>query len=473
MDEERYLILKMLEEGKITAEEASALIAALEDEGAGTGSAGTEGDAAEGAGAEGARADSAGEGAGARAGAARGAEGAGYGRRDDRDRGRERRRHGGDRHCEGGPHAGHAHGGHYRGHWFDGESFESAMEEMRRDLEKVRLGAMDIGDEVSRRVQEAMRGQREIWRRGGPRSFRHMVRNLGDVFSVPFGREMHEERYEKEVSVRPDVRVDIRDLSGDVKVEAIGEDTVKVRAIKRVWAGSREEAKDRSADYQVVVEQQGNEVRIGAGLTEDAPGWLPARCTIDYDVQVPAGTRAVVSLTNGDVTVTGVRGGVELRSTNGDLVIKDVSGSVSATSINGNIELRSAEPGDLSLKTVNGDVRVDLVSLGAGDHGVHTTRGNIVASVPAEMPLDFLASTMHGDIDLELPCSVISRSSTRLEGRVGAGRTRSTAPGSVGGAPDAGGGVPGAASATGNGRAPGLELRALFGDITLRARKED
>lgn len=427
MDEERYLILKMLEEGKITAEEASALIAALEDEGAGTGGAGT-GDAGGGFG----------EGAGPSGGAAGGtgeAREAGNERRGDRDRG-----------C--GRHAGHAHGRHLHGRWFDSENFESAMEEMRRDLEKVRLGAMDLGDEVSRRVQEAMRGQREVWRRGGPRPFRHMVRNLGDVFSVPFGREMHEERYEKEVAVQPDVRVDIRDLSGDVKVETHDEAAVKVLAIKRVWAGSREEATERSADYQVVVKQQGNEVRVGAELIDNAPGWLPARCTIDYNVLVPAGARVSVNLTNGDVTVLGVRGGVELRSTNGDLVIRSVAGSVSASSINGNIELRSAEPGDLSLKTVNGDVVVDLASLGAGDHGVHATRGDIVASVPAEMPLDFLASTMHGDIDLELACTVVSRSATRLEGRI--------------------------AGASGAGeRAPGLELRALFGDITLKARKGD
>lgn len=405
MDEERYLILKMLEEGKITAEEASALIAALEDEGAGgeTGGAGagTEGAGTGGAGSEGAP-------------------------------GREGRRHGQSR-------------AHFRGRWFDDERFEGAMEELRRDLEKVRLGAMDIGDEVSRHVQQVMRGQNEVWRRGGPRGFRHLVRNLGDVFSVPFGREMFEDRFEKEVSVNPDVTVGVQDLSGDVAVETHDSATVKVEAVKRVWAATAREAEDRSADYRVVVEQEGNEVRIGAELTDDAPGWLPARCTIDYKVLVPAGARLRVDLTNGDVTVKGVRGGVDLRSTNGDVVGKGLSGPVVATSINGNVEILSAEPGDLSLKTVNGDIRFDLLSLGDGEHSVGTTRGEIQAFLAAGMSLEFTASTMHGDIDLDLPCTVARRSSSRLEGRLGGGAS---------------------------GPVPLLAMRTLFGDITLEARKE-
>ncbi len=395
MDEERYLILKMLEEGKITAEEASALIAALEDEGAGSEPAGESG------------------------------------RRDDR---------GWDR----GHHQGHR--VHFRGRWFDDERFEGAMEEMRRDLEKVRLGAMGIGDEVSRCVQEVVRDQNQVWRRGGPRGFRHLVRNLGDVFSVPFGREMFEDRFEKEIPVAPDVTVQIRDLSGDVTVDTHESDAVKVEAVKRVWAETAREAEDRSADYKVVVEQEGNEVRIGAQLVDDAPGWLPARCTVDYKVLVPAGAILRVDLTNGDVTVKGVRGGVELRSTNGDIVTKGLSGSVVATSINGDVEIRSAEPGDLSLKTVNGDIRLDLLALGDGEHSVGATRGEIEASLATGMSVEFTASTMHGEIDLDLPCTVARRSSTRLEGRLG-----DAAPG----------------------KAPLLALRTLFGDIRLKARKED
>jgi hypothetical protein len=422
VDEERYLILKMLEEGKITAEEASALIAALEED---AGAGGTDAETGP---------------AGGRSGGSASSE-TGSSRWDRRDRhGRERRHH-----C-------------HRGRpWFDRENFDAAMEEMRRDLERVRLGAVDIGDEVSRRVQAAMREQRSAWREGGPRPFRHFVRNFGDVFNVPFGREMFEETYEHEVAAEPEASVEIRDLSGDVRVETWAEPRVKVRAIKRVWAGTREEAKERAADYRIFAEPRGKEIRIGAELAAEAPGWLPARCTIDYDVRVPAGVSVRASVTNGDVSVTGVRGGVELRNTNGEVTAQGVSGSVILTTTNGDIDLREAEPADLSLKAINGDIRAHLLSLGSGDHRVHTAHGDVVLVVPPDMPLDLMASTMHGRLEVTLPCTIVKKSSTRIEARVG----------QVPPAGDAGTASTGQAPGV-----PGLEVRTLFGDVTLKAQKE-
>jgi len=422
VDEERYLILKMLEEGKITAEQAAALLAALEGEDS-EGGAGSE--TGKGAGEDGGEGSAGGSGEGSGEGPEEtDEEGGGMGPACPRWSGRGWRRHSRDR-------------------WFDQQELQRFREEMRRELEKLRLGAMDIGDEVSRRVQDVLREQRELWRRGGPRSFRHLVRHMGDVFNVPLGREMYEEHLEKEVAVDPDVRVRVRNLSGDVKVMVHDSATVKVLAVKRVWAATADEARRRAADYEVKVEGGGREVRIGAELADDAPGWLPARCTIDYDILVPAGAQVSAGLTNGDLSVTGVRGGLEARSTHGDVAVEGVSGPLTVSTVNGDIVVTSAEPADLSLRSVNGDVRLELLSLGAGRHSVGTTRGDITAAVPAGASLSFSASTMHGDIELELPCTVISRSATSLEGRVGTGI-----------------------------EVPELELRALSGDIVVQARKE-
>lgn len=447
MDEERYLILKMLEEGKITAEEASALITALEeDAGAGGTSARTGGtDAGTGP---------AGGGSGGAAGT--GADDPGQGSRwDRRDReGRERRHH-----------------YHRDRPWFDRGNFDAAMEEMRRDLERVRLGAVDIGDEVSRRVQAAMREQRSAWREGGPRPFRHFVRNFGDVFNVPFGREMFEETYENEVAAEPEASVEIRDLSGDVRVETWDQPQVKVRAIKRVWAGTPEEAKERAADYRIFAEPQGKEIRIGAELAPEAPGWLPARCTIDYDVRVPIGVSVRASVTNGDISVTGVRGGVDLRNTNGNVTAQGVSGSVILTTTNGDIDLREAEPADLSLKAINGGIRAHLLSLGSGDHRVHTAHGDVVLAVRPDVSFDLLASTMHGRLEVTLPCAIVKKSSTRIEARVGQDRSASEA--GTGTTGQTAGEAGQAVGATGHAAGvPCLEVRTLFGDVTLKERKE-
>lgn len=420
MDEERYLILKMLEEGKITAEEAAALLGAL-------GESGDSGDAGAG-----------GSGPG-------GEPGGGSAFPDWECRGR--RAHRPPRPPRPPKSCRHPRDWGF----FDREGFDRAMEEMRRDLEKIRLGAMEIGDEVSRRFHDSLEGSE--WRRGGPRQFRHFIRNIGDVFSIPFGREMYEETFEEEVDAPADAWVCVRDLSGDVKVETWDRDAVRVEARKRVWAGSREEAKERAADYKMRVERQGNEIHIGADLSDDAPGWLPARCTIDYDVRVPAGSHLKAVVTNGDVDVAGVRGGLEVRNTNGEIRARNVAGAVAAGNTNGDIDLRGVEAEEINVKTVNGDIDLDLASLGAGNHGISTARGDVTVTLDPGARVDLLASTMHGEISLSLPASVVSRSSTRLEARLGGLAERE-------------------GQRAGSEGVPEIEIRTLFGDVSLVARKE-
>ncbi len=402
MDEERYLILKMLEEGKISAEEASALLEALGD----------------------------------------GAEDARDGEEQYDDHGRPGRPHRPGR-------AGHRY--HDRDYGFDREGFREGMEEMRRQLEKIRLGAIDIGDEVSRQVRDAMDSCRDEWRRSGRRPFRHFVRDIGDIFNVPAGREMYEESFEEEVALEPGSRVRVRALSGDVTVDAWDRDTVRVEARKRVWAATTEEAKERAADYRIRVEREGDELFIGARLEDEAPGWLPARCSIDYKVMVPAGSFLEVSVTNGDVRVSGVREGVDLRSTNGEVTTDGVAGSVVVHTTNGDITLKSAEPEELSLRSINGDVRAELVSLAEGENAVSAVRGDVRVAVRPGLRLDLRASTMHGDIRFGLPGTIASRTSTRLEVRLGAGEVEAAADDEL---------------------VPALEIRTVFGDVSIERGKE-
>jgi hypothetical protein len=410
MDEERLQILKMLEEGKISSEEAAALLEAIEASAKGPTDAGEPG------GRSGPRGDA---GAGDCCG----------------DAGRRR----------------------WHGDW---PGFDRGMEDFRREMERIRLRAIDIGDEVSRRVRETTREHGGTWRHGGPRPFRQFIRDFGDVFNLPYGREMHEEDFEREVPAGPTPEVEIRDLSGDVTVEAWDRDVVGVKATKRVWAGSREEAAKRASDYEVSVEQRDGGVFIEARLAPDAPGWLPARCTIDYKVRVPATAKLRVLLTNGDVQVTGVRGGVELRSTNGEVVAASIAGNIRATSTNGSITLRAVQAETIEVKTVNGDVDLDLEALGQGDHFINTARGDISLKLPAGARLDLLASTMHGEISCRVPAAVVSQSSTRLEARVGAAADQAAGEAEAAGTAEPAPGL------------PGLEIRALFGDIEVLPREE-
>lgn len=406
MDEERYMILKMLEEGRISAEEAAALLEAL-------GGEETE-------------------------------EVDGKGERPHPGSGRRRRKPGpGPSHCRA---------------WdWDREAFAHSMEEMRRQLERVRLGAIDIGDEVSRQVQEALNACREDWSRGGRRSFRHFMRDIGDVFAIPHGREVHEEDFEEEVEVDPTGEVELKVLTGDAAVSAWDRDLVRVEARKRVWAATAEEAARRAADYKIEVTREGGRVSIGARLADDAPGWIPARCRIDYNICVPARSRVKVAATNGDVTVAGVQGGAHLYATNGEVVTENLGGNIAVRSTNGDIVLRRAAADSLSLRAVNGDAKVELSSLGPGESSLSLVRGDAVILLPPGLSLDVQASTLHGDIRSGLPGTIRTRTATRLETRLGPATE---------GAAGEGTGSEGPAR-------PSLAVRTVFGDITIERREEE
>lgn len=383
MNEERYLILKMLEEGKITADEAAALLEALEG------------------------------GAEDYEGATRGESGsAGWGGPDAEAAEPRVRRH---------PRHRRPHRPHRFWHWRAGD-IEAGMDALRRAVEKARLEAVDFGDEVSRRVREAI--ERSQWDRGGPGPFRHWVRQMADVFSVPVGRERHEEETEREVQLPAGGRVRVGNRVGDVRVRAWDRDTVKVKALKQVWAGSVEEARERARDWVIEVTEQGDVLTVWTRLADEAPGWPTARCRVTYDIMVPAAAGLEVCATNGDVEVEGVHGGVDLRLTNGDARADRVAGRVRVSSTNGDLKLRRLEPADLSLNTTNGDITLDLTGLGAGRHEITTARGDVQVTLPSDLAVDLSCSTAFGEIELGVAAAVVHRTGTTLEARLGPGQDR-------------------------------------------------
>jgi DUF4097 and DUF4098 domain-containing protein YvlB len=89
-----------------------------------------------------------------------------------------------------------------------------------------------------------------------------------------------------------------------------------------------------------------------------------------FEVTVPVGVRVSARATNGDISITGTKGGVEANTQSGDLMVQDVgemvdlgslSGDITARGLVGNIDVRAVS-GDVSLESVRGDVEATSVS---------------------------------------------------------------------------------------------------------------
>jgi len=103
----------------------------------------------------------------------------------------------------------------------------------------------------------------------------------------------------------------------------------------------------------VSAEEQDNNVRISSESYNHA---------VDMTVSVPLRTSVKLkSVNDGNLTVTGVEGDVEMDNVNGNVTVKDVSGSVVAHALNGNvkvtfIKMNTQKP--MSFSSFNGDVDV-------------------------------------------------------------------------------------------------------------------
>ncbi|MEN6311440.1 MAG: DUF4097 family beta strand repeat-containing protein [Acidobacteriota bacterium] len=170
--------------------------------------------------------------------------------------------------------------------------------------------------------------------------------------------------------------IDVRSISGDVKVASIG-GAAKVKSI--------------SGDV---------DARGMAGLEADVVSGNVTTEGILGD--------AYLKSVSGDVRATGIKGSVEMESVSGDLDLKDVS------------EARTVKG-----KTVSGDVTYVGTILAGGNYELGTHSGNVEMRIPAASAFDFEANTFSGVIDSDFQIQVMGRISPKeIRGTVNKGGAR-------------------------------------------------
>jgi len=213
----------------------------------------------------------------------------------------------------------------------------------------------------------------------------------------------------------PDVFVVVENPLGDVRVIG-GADQVSVQIRKDAWATSREEAlvalnriqvvtppsesgpasrlefrvqapegwRDGTADLLVRIPSQGSiEVHTAFGevRAEAVGGALNVR-TISGSVFVEEiGGAATIASTTGDIEAKGVSGAVTINTKSGSIRAEDLRRGAALSSVSGDVHAAQVEGGALEARSVSGDVRVEQA-------GIQT-------------PVDLRMESVSGDIHLE------------------------------------------------------------------------
>ena len=114
-------------------------------------------------------------------------------------------------------------------------------------------------------------------------------------------------------------------------------------------------------------------------------------CEDDVSLRVPKSASVFIQNIEGDASIRGVMGGIELKEIQGDLSVRDVD-SVAIDTIHSDFSLRGAK-GNLSIKNAESDVSIrDVdgnVSLqsAAADLALRDVRGNVSANIAGDVVL--------------------------------------------------------------------------------------
>jgi len=187
--------------------------------------------------------------------------------------------------------------------------------------------------------------------------------------------------------------LDVRTLSGSIRVTGDGGSDVRFEAVTRVEADDDAALRTGLQDVKIEAEARGDTVAVtvrddgrntcGDENWQRGPAWWDRRhysTSTDLTLQVPRDVRVRLCTVNGGtVTVTGVTGDFDVSNVNGKVILTDLAGSGRANTVNGGIEATfAAAPRAESLfKTVNGSIEATFPRNLSADLSLKTFNGGL------------------------------------------------------------------------------------------------
>lgn len=222
--------------------------------------------------------------------------------------------------------------------------------------------------------------------------------------------------FQRNYNLGNDGSINIRNISGDVKVTGYDGQAVVVTAFKEGRNPERVTIEDQSS---------GNGIDVRARYPEHCDD---CNVSVRFDVKVPRGIAYrfnSISSISGEVEVTGVTGELNAKSISGEVTVNNVNGKVSVSSVSGSVNVGKIE-GTVNAKSTSGNVEVEILSLegGAGNMEFGSVSGNVRVRMPSNLDANVTLSTMSGDLKTNFPLTIEESkwgTGRKANGRIGGG----------------------------------------------------
>lgn len=144
------------------------------------------------------------------------------------------------------------------------------------------------------------------------------------------------------------------------------------------------------------------------------------------DVKVNDVSKSVeIKVQSGDVALYDAKAdSIEIESKSGDVTLGNVSGPINARTASGEIRLKAVEASSLNIDCVSGNIEAELVGACSGTMSCRTVSGNISVSVPSGADCRVTLSTLRGESKSYVALVDDAKADQRITGQLGDGSGR-------------------------------------------------
>ncbi len=311
-----------------------------------------------------------------------------------------------------------------------------SIEKVTKDVAKT-VNWQDVAKQVREGVQkgvEAVKQAAEEARKSGTFTIFGVAetKEVELPLSVPSGKVLRIEGSAGDVSVKGGASVG--KLKATARFRAGTHEDAKAKADRYT------PVLEESEQYVLLKQPEGHDFSVDLDI--DVPTGVPLELKLlSGDVSIE-GTNAPVRVhgKSGDLSLKGAEGAIEVSLSSGDVAIEhanasvltvetksgdlslnDVTGAVNVRTSSGDVSVKRCRARNVSVEAASGDVSVDMLEPVNGTVNVRTVSGDVSVSLPDGSDCRVTLSTLRGSVacDLELMDDV--RDSQRITGRLGNG----------------------------------------------------
>ncbi|HEY0874124.1 MAG TPA: DUF4097 family beta strand repeat-containing protein [Vicinamibacterales bacterium] len=215
-------------------------------------------------------------------------------------------------------------------------------------------------------------------------------------------REQATDKSTRTLKIGTDGAIEISNLSGDITIRRGGSNAAQLEIVKIARGRTMEEAKEALGRVNVQITERDSRARISTHYShiEDRGRRQTVNVSVQYTLTAPENTRISANTLSGNVTVTDIKGDLNLVTVSGDVTVNGGARVMTAKSTSGKIELINLRSEvRLDAETVSGDVILRQSQLPRVE--LSSVSGSVVVTDVRADRIE--AETLSGNVQFQTP----------------------------------------------------------------------